>query len=582
MSLLTIDESGFLLDGQPWRILAGAMHYFRVHPDYWRDRLLKMKSLGLNTLETYVAWNLHEPREDEFNFEGWLDVESYIRLAGDLGLKVIVRPGPYICSEWELGGLPAWLLADPGMRLRCFYGPYLNAVEHYFDALIPRLARLQSTRGGPIIAMQVENEYGSYGNDQRYLKFVEDALTGRKIDVPLFTSDGPEDAMLQYGTLPHLFKTVNFGSRAEDAFAKLEEYQPDRPKMCAEFWNGWFDHWGERHHTRPARDAAQALEEILENDGSVSLYMFHGGTNFGFMNGANAAPGSRYQATVTSYDYDAPLDEAGNPTDKFHAFREVIARLTGETMMAVPEPSPAAAYGRVQMAESAGLWEHLDMLSTPHESAAPPTMEAMGQNYGFIHYETQVSGPRQSTRLEVLGLHDRALVFQDTRLLGVLERENPGRTLNIEIPPQGSTLEFLVENMGRVNYGPDLEDRKGITKGVLLGQQFLFGWTSRGLPLDDLSSLRFSRGTPERFPAFFRGFFNVSAPADTYLALPGWTKGVAWVNGFNLGRYWKRGPQKTLYIPGPLLKSGRNEIILFELHGSGRPVVELRAQPDLG
>jgi beta-galactosidase len=581
MSELTIDQQEFLLDGRPFRILAGAMHYFRVHPHYWRDRLQKLKALGLNTLETYVAWNLHEPQPGKFNFSAWLDLEAYIRLAGELGLYVIVRPGPYICSEWEFGGLPAWLLADPAMRLRCFYPPYLNAMDRYFDGLIPRLAKLQCTHGGPIIAMQIENEYGSYGNDQRYLKFIEDALTGRKIDVPLFTSDGPEDEMLQYGTLPHILKTVNFGSRADKAFEKLDEYQPSRPKMCAEFWNGWFDHWGEKHHTRPAREAAQALDEILSAGASVSLYMFHGGTNFGFMNGANASPGPKYQSTVTSYDDDAPLDEAGNPTDKYTAFREVITRITGQTVMPVPEAIPAKTFGKVKLEQFASLWDNLEALSIPDESAFPETMEALGQSYGFIHYQTRVSGPRDSVRLSISGLHDRAQVFQDGELSGILERENPKRTLNLSIPPQGSTLEFLVENMGRVNYGPELLDRKGITGGVFLGQQFLFGWTNRSLPLDDLSALRYNSGVPERLPSFFRGTFEVDAPSDTYLALPGWTKGVAWINGFNLGRYWKRGPQKTLYIPAPLLKNGRNELVVFELHGLKKNVVELRDQPDL-
>jgi beta-galactosidase len=581
MPELSIGEDQFALDGQPLRILAGAVHYFRVHPTYWRDRLVKLKGMGLNTLETYIAWNMHEPRPGKFNFSGWMDIEAYLRLAGELGLHVLVRPGPYICSEREFGGLPSWLLAEADMRVRCHHQPYLDAVERYFDALVPRLARLQSTRGGPILAFQVENEYGSFGNDQRYLKFIEDALTGRGIDVPLFTSDGPDDAMLQYGTLPHIFKTVNFGSRAGEAFTKLKEYQNNQPLMCAEFWNGWFDHWGERHHTRPARDAAQALEEILENNASVSLYMFHGGTNFGFMNGANASPGPKYQPAVTSYDYDAPLDEAGNPTDKYHAFREVISRRTGQTLMPVPEPTPAAAFGKVNLTQSAGLWDNLDALSTPYQSTCPETMEALEQSYGFIHYKTQVSGPREAARLVIQGLHDRAQVYQDGEEAGILERENPGKTLSVEIPPQGSTLEFLVENMGRVNYGPELHDRKGITSGVFLGQQFLFGWTNRPLPLDDLSGLRFSSVPAERCPAFFRAEFNVSTPADTYLYLPGWNKGVVWINGFNLGRYWKRGPQKALYIPGPLLKNGANELIIFELHSLSKPVVELRDHPDL-
>lgn len=581
MPTFTIEENSFLLDDLPFRILSGAMHYFRVHPDYWKDRLLKMRAMGLNTLETYVPWNLHEPHPEDFDFSGWLNLERYIEMAGELGLYVIVRPGPYICAEWEFGGLPSWLLKDPGMRLRCMYRPFLDAVDSYLDEVLKRVAPLQITRGGPVIALQVENEYGSYGNDQQYLKYLEEGLRHRGIDVLLLTSDGPSDEMLQYGTLPHVFMTANFGSRSRDAFEKLREYQPEGPLMCTEFWNGWFDHWGERHHTRSAYDAAQVLEDILSEGASVNLYMFHGGTNFGFMNGANAAPGPRYQPTVTSYDYDAPLDEAGNPTPKYFALREVIGRFVDLPPLELPEDAPAADFGKVEWVESAALEHNLEVLSEEIQSATPEPMEAFDQDYGFILYRTQVSGPREDARITVKGLHDRALVFMDDEEIGILERETSKNSLTIEVPPQGTTLEFLVENMGRVNYGPELVDRKGITGGVLLGQQWLFNWEIYPLPLDDLSQLRFEPGLPQRYPAFFRGVFHVERPADTYLALPGWTKGVAWINGFNLGRYWKRGPQKTLYVPGPLLVAGQNELILFELHAAGKPA-ELRNKADLG
>lgn len=581
MPTFTIEENNFLLDDLPFRILSGAMHYFRVHPDYWKDRLLKMRAMGLNTLETYVPWNLHEPHPEDFDFSGWLNLERYIEMAGELGLYVIVRPGPYICAEWEFGGLPSWLLKDPGMRLRCMYRPFLDAVDSYLDEVLKRVAPLQITRGGPVIALQVENEYGSYGNDQQYLKYLEEGLRHRGIDVLLLTSDGPSDEMLQYGTLPHVFMTANFGSRSRDAFEKLREYQPEGPLMCTEFWNGWFDHWGERHHTRSAYDAAQVLEDILSEGASVNLYMFHGGTNFGFMNGANAAPGPRYQPTVTSYDYDAPLDEAGNPTPKYFALREVIGRFVDLPPLELPEDAPAADFGKVEWVESAALEHNLEVLSEEIQSATPEPMEAFDQDYGFILYRTQVSGPREDARITVKGLHDRALVFMDDEEIGILERETSKNSLTIEVPPQGTTLEFLVENMGRVNYGPELVDRKGITGGVLLGQQWLFNWEIYPLPLDDLSQLRFEPGLPQRYPAFFRGVFHVERPADTYLALPGWTKGVAWINGFNLGRYWKRGPQKTLYVPGPLLVAGQNELILFELHAAGKPA-ELRNKAELG
>jgi beta-galactosidase len=580
--MITISGNQFHLDGQPFRILSGAMHYFRVHPDYWEDRLLKLRTMGLNTVETYVAWNLHEPRPGEFHFDGGLDLERYLKLAGKMGLKAIVRPGPYICSEWDLGGLPSWLLAGPGMRLRCAYSPYLVAVDRFFGALLPRLAPLQITHGGPLIAMQIENEYGSYGNDKTYLRHLEESLGSHGIDVLLFTSDGPSDPMLQLGTLPHIFKAVNFGSRAVESFSKLREYQPDSPLFCAEFWNGWFDHWGEAHHTRDPQEAASALGEILALGASVNLYMFHGGTNFGLMSGANEAPYPDYQATVTSYDDDAPLNEAGDPTPKYFAFRDVLGRYTTLPDLPLPQASPKLALGTVEMDESTGLFENLEMLSHAVSSATPESMERLGYNVAFILYRTQVEASRLKAPLIIRDIHDRAQVFLRGTLIGVLERELHQNTLDVEIPSNGAQLDILVENMGRVNYGPSLADRKGITDSVLLGQQLLYDWKIFPIKLENLSALPFSRAQNAGPPAFFRGLFTVSEPRDTFLSLAGWTKGIAWINGFCLGRYWNRGPQKTLYVPAPHLRSGENELIVFEIHQVEKAVVELVDKPDLG
>ncbi len=566
MVTFTIDEANFLLNERPFRILSGAMHYFRVLPQFWADRLAKLKAMGLNTVETYVAWNLHEPQPGKFCFEDGLDLVEFIRLAAEQGLFVIVRPGPYICSEWDLGGLPAWLLKDPAMQLRCAYPPYLAAVDRFFDELQPRLAPLQIGRGGPVIAFQVENEYGSYGNDHQYLSYLEKGLRGRGIDTLLFTSDGPTDEMLQYGTLPHIHKTANFGSKALAAFAKLREYQPEGPLMCTEFWLGWFDHWGEKHHTRPVEEAAAELDSILAEGASVNLYMFHGGTNFGFMNGANARPGGSYQPTITSYDSDAPLDEAGDPTPKFWAFREVLSRYAPVEDLPMPPPSHKMALGAIQLNPSVGLFEALEKLSKPKNSPVPLPMEMLDQSYGFILYRTEISGPRKDVPLTIQGLGDRAQIFVNGEAVGVLEREFPAQTLSLAVPPGGITLEILVENQGRVNFGPDLHDRKGISGGVMLGQQFLYNWTIYPLPLDNLSGLEFSEEAAGNGPRFFRASFEVKEPQDTFLTLPGWTKGVCWINGFNLGRYWKRGPQHSLYVPAPLLRAGLNELIVLELH----------------
>lgn len=585
MPIFGIENGRFHHNHQPIRLLSGAMHYFRIRPEQWSDRLNKLRLMGLNTVETYVAWNLHEPQPGEFRFAGDLDLVVYIQQAAELGLHVIVRPGPYICAEWDLGGLPAWLLRDPGMRLRCTYPPYLEAVDRFFGELLPRLAALQITNGGPIIAMQIENEYGSYGNEQAYLRHLETSMRQNGIDCLLFTSDGQGGEALRSGTLPHIYKTVNFGSNPTTAFANLRRHQPNAPLMCMEFWNGWFDHWGEPHHTRPAAEATAVLHEMLDADASVNFYMFHGGTNFGLMNGANHDLNGRYQPTLTSYDYDAPLDEAGDITPKFIAYREAIAQYAPVPDEPLPPPSRKAAYGEVTLTQAVSLWDALPALSQAIVSPTPEPMEQFGQNYGFILYRTRLNGPFSAT-LTVREVHDRAHVFTDGLRLGVLERESQGWSLPLTAASDGLTLDILVENMGRINFGPHLHDPKGITSGVLLNEQYHFGWEIFCLPLEDLSKLPMatvqSANKSVPAPAFFRGKFTVEEPLDTFLALPGWGKGVCWINGFNLGRYWRRGPQQTLYVPAPLLRFGQNEVVLFEVDEvAERPFIEFRNQPEL-
>jgi beta-galactosidase len=581
MGTFSVEGDHFSLNGQPFRILSGGMHYFRVPRPYWDDRLYKLRALGLNTLETYVAWDLHEPRPGEFHFEDNLDLVTYIRRAESLGLYVIVRPGPYICSEWDFGGLPPWLLKYPAMQVRCNYAPYHQAVDRYFDALLPQLVPLQISHGGPVIAVQVENEYGSYGNDRAYMEFMAAALRGRGIDCMLFTSDGEAGATLHAGTLPEIYKTVNFAFQPARAFNQLRKFQPEAPLMCTEYWDGWFDHWGEPHHLRSAQDTAATLDEMLAVGASVNLYMFHGGTNFGFMNGANVE-GETYQPDVTSYDYDAPLSEDGQITPKYEALRQVIGKYAPLPDMLLPGPVPRIAQGGIELNQSAPLFDVLPALSTPVHRVVPQPMEALDQNYGFILYRTQIAAPYGETTLTLCGLHDRAQVFLNGRSAGVLERATPDPLLPLYLPQGGVQLDILVENMGRVNFGPHLMDRKGILGGVSLGKSFLFDWTIFPLPLDDLSRLEFAPAADSYGPAFYRGSFTLAEVGDTFLGLPGWTKGVAWVNGFNLGRYWNRGPQQTLYLPAPLLRPGENELVVFELHNAGQRRVELRDRPDLG
>ncbi len=574
---LHVNGAHFLRNGQPHRIFSGALHYFRVCPEYWRDRMLKCRAMGLNTIETYVAWNLHEPTPGVFSFVDSLDLRRFISLAGELGMDVILRPGPYICAEWDLGGLPAWLLADRSMRLRTLHPGFLTAVSRYFDRLVAEVKDLQCTNGGPIVAVQIENEYGSYGNSRSYLSWLEQALVDRGIETLLFTSDGPLDSMLQGGTLPHILKTVNFGSRAQPAFAKLREYG-DGPLMCMEFWNGWFDHWGEEHHIRDHKDTVAAFEEMLAMGASVNLYMAHGGTNFGFMNGANHE--GKYQPTVTSYDYDAPIDEQGRPTPKFFAFQQLLAQ-HGARIGKLPDPAPATAFGKVNLDESLHLFRALDFLSAPIRCENIPVMEDIGQNHGFILYRTFVSGPRPTEKLFIKEVHDRALVFQDGRFLGLVDRNDTQEGLSFEVNEKGSRLDILVENQGRVNYGPLLHDRKGITVGVRLNYQFLSGWEVFPLEFKDTPPLPWSSvscGTPAML---FRGQIRIEVPTDTFLSVKG-GRGVVWINGFCLGRYWNIGPQKTLYVPAPLLKPGRNEVVIFEVESPDIPEAVFVAESELG
>lgn len=567
-----ISGDAFLKDGEEFRIVGGSMHYWRSFPQQWPDRLRALHSCGPNTVTTYVPWNLHEPSPGKFDFSGLLDIVGFIRAAQKEGFLVIVRPPPYICAEFEFGGLPSWLLNEEGIQLRSSDPKYLQNVDRFLDRLLPMLAPYQYSRGGPIIAMQIENEYGSYGNDHEYLRALELKFHQHEIDAVLFSSNGGTDQLLQGGALSSVLRTVNFGAGAdvEGNLAVLRKYQPQGPLFVSEFWDGWFDHWGEDHHTTEPLDAAATLQSILSHNASVNLYMAFGGTNFGFSNGANGDTLS-YQPTTTSYDYDAPVNESGATTHKCTVFRGVIAKYIGPPSVPIMPPPPTSAYGTVEMTSSAYLLDDAVLTSVTKKIVQSPitlTMEEMDQNFGFILYTSTFEGIAQG-QLVIQNLADRALVFLNGSYVGVLQRSTDQK-VQIQTGIGKHKLDILVENMGRINFGSYLADRKGITYGARLGEQFLYHWTICSLPFDDLSGVPFGPLKPTfSGPSFYRGQFSIPAGAqinDTFLELPGWDKGFVFINGFNLGRYWRIGPQQSLYVPSPVLRVGNNEVIVFELH----------------
>lgn len=559
-----LGDKDFLLDGKPFRIMAGEIHFQRIPREYWADRLLKLKAAGLNTVGTYVFWNALEPEPGQWDFTGGNDLAAFIRTAQRAGLWVIVRPGPYACAEWDFGGLPAWLLRTPDIKVRCSDPRYLAACESYVMKLAEVLRDLEVARGGPVLMVQVENEYGSFGNDRDYLLALRGFWAKAGLEVPLYTADGATPYMLEAGSIPGAAIGLDPGTSEKD-FAVAARLERGVPVFCSELYPGWLTHWGEPWARVKTEEFLPDLRWLLDNGKSFSLYMFHGGTNFGFMAGANFS--DKYQPDVTSYDYDAPLDEAGRPTPKYFAIRDLLARAQPKNakLPDLPEPLAAIAIPAIAFDESSSVF---DNLPPAIRSPQPGPMESYGQNAGFILYRTKLLGHRGG-RLVAADLHDFATVFVDGRLVGTIDRTK-GELTAIDVPkaePANETLELLVEGMGRINYGPRLLDRKGITDRVTLNNMTLMTWEVFPLPMDEdyLARLKFSGRPAERPGNFFRGRFDLQKVGDTYLDMSGWAKGVVWVNGHNLGRYWKIGPQKRLFCPAPFLRPGTNEIVVFDL-----------------
>jgi len=561
-----LGTSEFLLDGIPLQIISGEMHPARIPAEYWRHRIQMAKAMGCNTIGVYIFWNYHESEEGVFDFTtANHNLGEFFKIVQDEGMWLLVRPGPYVCAEWELGGLPPYLLRIPDIKLRCMDHRYMAAVERYIARMATELKPWLITSGGPILMLQVENEYGSYGNDRIYMSRLKDLWIENGIDIPFFTGDGPTEYMLEAGTLPGCAVGLDSGSKPEH-FELAGKMNPGVPVFSSETYPGWLTHWGEKW-ARP--DTAGLLKEIrflMDNKKSFNFYVIHGGTNFGYTSGANSG-GKGYEPDVTSYDYDAPIDEQGKPTPKYMALRKLIGSYLpkGEKLPDIPEPVPAFEIPAIGVAVFTSVWDNLPL---PVNSIQPKPFEAYNQDYGFILYSTELIGHKKG-KLTVTDLHDYAIVFLNGEYIGTLDRREGINTIDIpESKVEVPVLEIFVEAMGRINFAQHLIDRKGITDRVTLNGMTLMNWKVYNLPMDNkfIYDLRSTGKNLGKRGIFFKANFFIGKPSDTFFDMSNLKKGLVWINGHNLGRYWEIGPQKRLYCPASWMREGANEIMVFDMH----------------
>jgi beta-galactosidase len=560
-----LGDSVFLLDNKPFQMICGEMHYSRIPREAWRQRMKMARAMGLNTIGTYVFWNIQEPEKGKFDFSGNNDIAAFVKTAQEEGLWVVLMPSPYVCAEWEFGGYPYWLQNEKGLVVRSNERKYLKEYKDYLMALGKQLAPLQINHGGNILMIQVENEYGTYGDNKEYLAINRRIFQEAGFNGLLYTCDAAND--IAKGYLPGLLPAVNGIDNPQRIKQLVRKYNNGKgPYYVAEWYPAWFDWWGSSHHVVPPEKYSALLDTMLSAGISVNMYMFHGGTTRGFMNGANYNNKSPYEPQTSSYDYDAPLDEAGNPTPKFMAFRSVIQKHLppGETLPDVPDAKPVVSIDEIQFTESTSIFS---VLSTPKVNPKLLTFEDLHQAYGFVLYRTTLNGGEKGN-LVLKGLRDFALVFINGKRACVLDRRHGDSSIDVEMPGGRVTLDILVENLGRINFGPYLlKNKKGITQEVLFNNQDLKNWKMFSLPFNDINGIRKTAEISNytEAPVIRKGTFHLSEAGDAYLDMSKWGKGVVWVNGYNLGRYWNVGPQQTIYVPGEWLKPGNNEIVVLEL-----------------
>lgn len=583
------DENGVFVDGKPFRFLSGEMHYFRIMPECWRDRLEKLRACGLNTVATYVPWNLHEPSEGKFDFDGRADLAAFLKLCDEYGLKVMLRPAPYICAEWDFGGLPAWLLKDRNINIRCSDEKYLEAVKKYYDKLFEIVKPFYCNNGGPIVAIQLENEYANFADDTKYIEFLRDYVLNTGFKGIIYSADPSPVFALTPLPVGGVWRTATCGGKLVATFKKMKRIQPDKPVMVSELWAGQGMRLKIPMRVRDYKATAAELDEFLSMGGHVSFYMFHGGTTFGLMNGAmrKTSAFAEFRPQISSYDVDALLNEAGDPMPKYFAFREVLLKYNPEAKKyAVPSASKKTVHSDVSFDSCASMRANIANLSSKtFESAVLPTMEDADCNYGFIFHSTKIR-PQISdkNRLYLFGIRDRVWVNLDGEDIGNVGQNDPEPLFNVGIKKSGSVLQILAENQGRVNIGATMADnRKGVIGGVRVNNEFHYSWTTSTIPLSDISKLEWKPiaqiDKKSDYPMFFRGKFEAAEIADSYLTFGNFTRGYVWINGFLLGRYDKDSPLKTAYVPAQLVKKGANEIVLLECDAAVNPMLHFTNAP---